>query len=419
MRRTRGPPPPWEQAPRKRHGSSRGIFSVRKQLFSKKPASRRPLISAPSNFQHLNSGALRFPEYAESRQTLLRPRSFHPLELSIYQPNNQLSPMVPHFGDPAPPVTPPQQIMPQFPSSDDSHTLSHPQSLSSVSFHIPRKPTNTGSVFDSPLSEEVITRPSPARLRSRTCPEGETPVMTDLLERVASAMLERDRLQDQIDDVIERQSIYISSRPSTATGLRPMTATSMLDLEPMPEVPALPPNAPSFKERLSIDRPRTAPVNPPTPNCRRGPSAQETRARNMSPRTPPVEGRLPPPPLPLHLRPPLRKKKSFSQVSSWLGFPDSMRDMHHGYTTSIDSITNQPKPLHSGHGFYQVATPVRKSSFGSDNTASDWSSEADAEGTVPSSWSPGSSAATRAVDPPQTTSFAQAPYRASVVGVAF
>jgi hypothetical protein len=42
--------------------------------------------------------------------------------------------------------------------------------------------------------------------------------MENLVERVANAMLERDRLQEQIDDLIERQSIYISSRPSTAYG---------------------------------------------------------------------------------------------------------------------------------------------------------------------------------------------------------
>lgn len=418
MRRTRGPPPPWEeeeeQAPRKRrHESRHGIFSVRRQLFSRKPSSRRPQISAPSNFRHLQSGAFHFPEHGNS-QTRLRPQSFHPLELSIYQANRQLSPMIPHFEYPTPPVTPPQQIMASFPSSDESRTLSHQRSMSTLSFHIPRKPASAGSVFDSSPMEDVITRPSPARLRAHTSPEGQAPVMSDLLERVASALLERDRLQEQIDDVIERQSIYVNSRPSTASGMRPWTASSFSNLEPMPEVPALPPNAPSFKERLSLDRPRTAPVNPPGHSSHRG-----ARGSSNSPHTRPIEGLVPPPPLPLHLRPPLRKKKSFSQVSSWLGFPESMRDIHHGHTASLDSITNQPRPLRTGHGFYEVAAPAGRSSFESD-TASDWSSEADLEEqTVPSSWSPGSSAAVRAVDPPRVLVPVRPPFRESVVGVAF
>jgi hypothetical protein len=65
-------------------------------------------------------------------------------------------------------------------------------------------------------------------------------------------------------------------------------------------------------------------------------------------------GPLPPPPLPLVLqksRPPLRKKKSFSQVSSWLNRADHTRSI------SIDSITNTPRPIKSREGFYQCVDP--------------------------------------------------------------
>jgi hypothetical protein len=72
-------------------------------------------------------------------------------------------------------------------------------------------------------------------------------------------------------------------------------------------------------------------------------------------------------------------------------------------------------------GFYEVAPPGRKSSFGSDDTVSDWTSD-DAElevQTVPTSWSPSSSATVRAVDAPRPVVLGQVPWRDSVVGAAF
>ncbi|KAI0132478.1 hypothetical protein BJ170DRAFT_249380 [Xylariales sp. AK1849] len=416
MRRARGPASTWELAPRKRNGSGRSSFSVRKRLLSNKSTSRRPQISAPLDFRHVYSGTSNFPNYG-GPQMRLRPRSFRPLELSIYQPNNQLSPMIPHFDYPSPPVTPPQRAITRSNGSGDSYTLSHERSISSLSFHVPRRPTNTGSVFDSPRSD-VISRPSPARVRAYTSPEGQAPIMDDLIERVATAMLERDKLQEQIEDVIERQSIYVSSRPSTATGMRPGTARSIMDMEPLPDVPALPPDAPSFSERLSFDRPQTAPAKPAAHSSHRGRSFTEASAAfGPSPLGRKMESRIPPPPLPLRLRPPLRKKKSFSRVSTWLGFPG---DPQHHRDISLESITNQPMPIQANEGFYQVAASLRRSSFESDETVSDWTSDAEAEvQTVPTSWSPSSSATIRAVDPLRTVVFGQAPHRESAVGVAF
>lgn len=147
-------------------------------------------------------------------------------------------------------------------------------------------------------------------------------------------------------------------------------------MEPMPDVPALPPNAPSFSERLSNDR---SPSTPPQPAPR--PVYQANSSRK-------VESRPPPPPLPLRLRPPLRKKKSFSRVSSWLGFQGGEQ---HNRDISLDSITNIPRPTTGNDGFYEVAQPTaepsRRSSFES-VSSSDWS--ADEEQTVPTSWSPDS-----------------------------
>ncbi|OTB19953.1 hypothetical protein K445DRAFT_313746 [Daldinia sp. EC12] len=361
-----------ERAPRKRHGSGQSSFSARKLLLRpSSSSSRRPQISAPTNFRHIHSESFRFPDY---RPTQVRPQpaSFRPLELSIYMSDKRLSPILPHFGPPEPPVTPPQRVFTISTRSEDSPHMSHSRSYSSMSFHIPRRPVNDGSVFDSPQSDiSTPQRPQPAKLRDRMSPTSTSPMMEDLVERVATAMLERDKLQEQIEDVIERQSIYISSRPSTAHG--------QPEMAPMPEIPALPPNAPSFSERLSSDRPRTALSQT---------SARTSYKANSSRK---VESRAPPPPLPLRLRPPLRKKKSFSRVSTWL-FPggEPNRDI------SLESVTNDPRPITDTDGFYQTAgfEEDRRCSIDTLSTSSDWTVEE--EQTLPTSLSPSSTTTLRA-----------------------
>ncbi|KAI1470715.1 uncharacterized protein F4812DRAFT_456726 [Daldinia caldariorum] len=366
-----------ERVPKKRHNSGQGSFSVRKLLLrpssssSSSSSSRRPQISAPTNFRHIHSESFRFPGH---RPTQVRPQpaSLRPLELSIYMSDNRLSPILPHFGPPEPPVTPPQRVFTLSTRSEDSPRISHSRSYSSMSFHIPRRPVNDGSVFDSPQSDiGTPRRPQPAKLKDRSSPASSSPMMEDLVERVATAMLERDKLQEQIEDVIERQSIYISSRPSTAHGQPEMT--------PMPEIPALPPNAPSFSERLSSDRPRTALSQM---------SARTSYQANSSRK---VESRIPPPPLPLRLRPPLRKKKSFSRVSTWLfsgGEPN--KDI------SLDSTTNDRRPIADTDGFYEVVDfeENRRGSIDTLSTSSDWTVEE--EQTLPTSLSPSSTTTLRA-----------------------
>lgn len=208
-----------ERAPkRKRHGSGQSSFSVRKLLSRPSSSSRRPQISAPTNFRHLYSESFRFPD-PNSVQVRPRPASFRPIELSIYMSHNQLSPILPHLDYPTPPVTPPPRALTLSSHDEDSPHIAHSRSYSSMSFHIPRRPINGGSVFESPRSDDSTPqRPQPARVRAYTSPNQASPMMEDLVERVANAMVERDRLQEQIEDVIERQSIYVSSRPSTAYG---------------------------------------------------------------------------------------------------------------------------------------------------------------------------------------------------------
>jgi hypothetical protein len=393
---------------------------VRRRLLPSSHSSRgRPQISAPTDFRHIHSESFRFPDYGPPQpQTQpparTRPRSFRPIELSIYgSDDNQLSPILPHFDYPSPPVTPPQRAFTHSTGSPDTFAMSHERSQSTLSFHIPRKPTNTGSVFDSPRSDSTITRPSPARVRAYTSPSPPTSAMGELIERVAKAMVERDRLQERIEDVIERQSIYVSSRPSSPAGRQPSMAYSISDMEPMPDIPALPPNAPSFSQRLTSDRPSTAPTRPVVASFARSKSGRQ------------LEGRAPPPPLPLRLRPPLRKKKSFSRVSTWLGFPG---DPQHSRDISLDSITNAPKPVNAGDGFYQIATAGprqarQRSSFESYDSVSDWTSSGEEleeeEQTVPTSASPSSSTTIKAMAFPfQQISHGMAPQRRSV-GVAF
>ncbi|KAI1300035.1 hypothetical protein F5Y03DRAFT_241910 [Xylaria venustula] len=369
-----------ERAPRKRRGSGWSNFSVEKRLLpSNTSLPRRPRISGPSNFRHVYSESFHFP-VGSSSQHQLRPTSFHPLELNFNLSEQQLSPILPHLNYPSPPVTPPPRVhtLPS-PSNSGSPSMSHQRSYSSMSFSIPRRPVNGGSVFESPRSNtSTPQRLQPVRTRGYMSPSQPSPIVEDLVERVATALLERDKLQEQIDDIVERQSIYSNSRPSTAHG-HP-------EMEPMPQIPALPPNAPSFSERLSSDHLQSTSTKPPA----------RTRYQANSSRK--MEGRVPPPPLPLRLRPPLRKKKSFSRVSrvsSWL-FPAGAE---HKKEISLDSLTNVPRPVLGGEGFYQVARPGpnRRSSFDSASTVSDWTVE---EQTIPTSLSPSSIATPRTMAGP-------------------
>lgn len=215
----------------------------------------------------------------------------------------------------------------------------------------------------------------------------------------------------------------------------------------------MPPTAPSFAERVSIDRPRTAPSTktafypppppPPPKDANRVLQQQQAQgpARRSEPALPtptPTKQQAvqasafhshPPcdsprildnsididvplaPPLPLILRPPLRKKKSFSRVSNWL-FPAGVeqqqqqqrheagddndhrhqdsysptatrgagryhfhsqqrqQQQQHRRDVSSDSVTNAPRALTDKDGYYQTLPPSalfsgRRSSFDS------------------------------------------------------
>lgn len=275
--------------------SSRGSFSVRRTLNAyngprnrSRNGSRRPRIGAPTEFRHVENSVPR------------RTERFRPLELSIYMPENQLSPILSHFG-----------AIDDMSYPNDSKPLPYPpaaftdvRSESAMSFRIPRKPVRSSSgasgtsewtAHYKPRPESLSTQellaalenqlpkpPPPARLRSMT----EPPVY----QRVKSALHEKYELEQRLKDIEEaieeRKSIYLNSRPtSRATSLRPesiysenlgMLPNASIFLlsnfsEPMPPPPdvrsftpvPIPPMAPSFATRVALPhadrRPRTAP----------------------------------------------------------------------------------------------------------------------------------------------------------------
>ena len=196
--------------PPRKSGASNRTMSTLKKRFRSDGSVRRPRISGPSDFRHLETGSFQFPPaeppvVARPRQNRpARPSSFRPLELSIYMRNNQMSPILPHFefSELVPPPKP-AQLRERL---DDDHELIRERS-NSTPFHLPRKPGTETPDSSTP----AIPAKSPARARAHTSPELES-----IKARVAGAMIEVERLQRQIDDVMERQSVYACSRPSTS-----------------------------------------------------------------------------------------------------------------------------------------------------------------------------------------------------------
>ncbi|KAL2176851.1 uncharacterized protein P884DRAFT_278099 [Thermothelomyces heterothallicus CBS 202.75] len=340
--------------------------SARRNLFSRisSPSVRRLQISGPTDFRHLHSESFQFPPPPQESRP--RPSSFRPIELSIYRQENRLSAILPHIECN---ITPPPRAYTGNSSnwedgSGSSATLTqeatsaHERSHSAMSFHLPRK--HSRQMSEASMSPPRI--PPKSRARAATAPNTER-----IVERIASAMIEKERLQAEINSLVQRQSLYLNSRPSTGYDVR--------GLEPMPSIPALPAAGPSFAERLSTDdRPRTAPsyahsMAPHEKTPELTASAQSspprrhdrvtTHNRYGSPSTS-SDGRVITadfplaPPLPLVLRPPLRKKKSFSRVSNWLFNPDAAASPA---VAAAGHATTSPRPVKESDGFYQCVAP--------------------------------------------------------------
>ncbi|PKS09783.1 hypothetical protein jhhlp_004404 [Lomentospora prolificans] len=427
--------PSEKPAGRKSFASSIRDFSSRNLPFlpQKPTRSHRLRISSPTNFRHVYSHSGQYSDHFSSTRlppTFGIPRqedeyqqqedSYRPLQLVTT--GVRLSPILPNFEPNDRVVTPPPAAKLRDDREDEIDGFNLKRSRSSLSFHVPRRRAMGGSsqsstpLYGSPQMAErqrSASSPSPpevppkSRARAYTAPAADK--VDTLKERIAEAMMERDRLQEMIDDVIERQSIYLGSRPSTAHSMRTQILASA---ESVPAIPALPPMAPSFAERLNPDLNRSATRLPgvptqtfaPTPT-RVVPHATATTFQFselapaplhvvpfQAPPTPPrsrASDRPIQPPLPLVLRPPLRKKKSFSRVSTWL-FPNAGQE-HHQRGLSVDSITNVPRPVRNTEGFYQCVSPPGTSEsrrLSTDSTTvTTWASE-DEEETVPTTLSP-------------------------------
>ncbi|ESZ98697.1 hypothetical protein SBOR_0935 [Sclerotinia borealis F-4128] len=305
--------------------SSRGSFTLKRNLSSR--ASNRMVISAPYNFQHhTETSYVREPERVVVRDS---PR-LRPLELSIYLPGNLLSPL-PEFG---------------FHRTDEKNDrkLLHMRSESALEFRIPRKPVlstvmerrsmNTEELLNALTKDQPNERPT--RLRANTEPLA--------YERVKSALLENmelDKRLKELDEVIERRSIYLASRPTSRASRvesRQERRESVYSefTEPMPAITELPHHHPDRRSQTAPSRPR------------------RLKSIDSSLRAPKLLKERPlPPPLPLVLQTPqlTTRRKSMSRVSSWLFTSDSER--HHSRHMSLDFVTNTPKPMTSREGFYQ------------------------------------------------------------------
>ena len=198
--------------------SSRGSFSVRRKLNAYNGL-RRPQIGAPSDFRVVENAMPR------------RRERFRPLELSIYMPDNQLSPILPHFNvDDG--LSFPVDDFKDLPCPPTA--LTHSRSESALSFRIPRKPIRSGSGSSqwtaqfqprpeslnsqqliAALEHQLPRAPPQARLRALTEPPS--------YERVKSALHEKFELEQRLKDIDElieeRQSIYLTSRPTSRAAL--------------------------------------------------------------------------------------------------------------------------------------------------------------------------------------------------------
>ncbi|KAL3418265.1 hypothetical protein PVAG01_09981 [Phlyctema vagabunda] len=381
--------------------SSRGSFSVRRKLNAyngpRREPSREPrrtrvgLIGPPSDFRHVENAIPR------------RSPNFRPLELSIYMSENQLSPILPHFGH--------SSNSPHGSSTEPSYpptAVTHLRSESVLSFQIRRKPVRSSSGTSTAAdSISQLGNPSFLNLKDhssmsglpRAPPAARLRVSTEqpAYERVKSALHEKFELEQRLRDIEviieERQSLYMSSRPtSRVASTRSASSIYEDSQEPMPHI--MPPYVTAVQ---SVQRPETAPSRivhiPHRAKSFTEASAAFTAPQFSSSSTLPAENAILPPPLPLMLEqshPPLRKKKSFSRVSNWL-FPASP-NQEHARDVSLDSVTNTPKPVTSREGFYRCVdmNETSRMSMSADSIMSTLESDLD-EPTIPTAWTPDSS----------------------------
>lgn len=168
-----------------------------------------PVISHPTNFQHMGTGAVNF------RNSV---RSFRRLELSIYEADNGVSPILPYFIGPNPDLALPEPARTRDVFDDDDGSNFHKRGDSDNSFHIPRRPVGKDDAVSFSSSSHFEDSPPRIPARAKTRPRAHTyssPSVEAIVERIASAIIEKDMLDVEIRSIKSRASMCLS-RPSTA-----------------------------------------------------------------------------------------------------------------------------------------------------------------------------------------------------------
>ncbi|KAM3439203.1 hypothetical protein NHJ13734_003810 [Beauveria thailandica] len=365
------------------------------------------LISAPTDFRHLTSGSqhafpamplsmhpseelhapptrefLRIPGQSastydwepESRREGLR--AVEPSEFRKFRAQNRLSPLLPPFELPFISPTPPPAYVRE--EEAERSSVLHPQgsmpSLSCVSTRAtPESFSNSSGVSEwnsSPKSSTYATKSS--KKTAQTGPPT-APAVEAIRARVVTAMQEVERLQKKIDNVVERQSLYTTSRPSSRKiWFVCILIYSSPDLEPMPSIPALPPSAPSFAERLHAeDGLSTGPADLLTTRSTTNDGLGTKCTGSQRQACPPplacdTATKAMPTPLPLVLRPPLRKKKPFSGRFSGFVFSESPRESSLDCVTKIKDIDGFYRcvPDNGAHHSYESLHSMSTSNYG-------------------------------------------------------
>ncbi|KAH0539126.1 hypothetical protein FGG08_004297 [Glutinoglossum americanum] len=368
--------------------SSRGSFRV-----GRRPRTEpRPSISAPSDFRRVES--------------FRRPgATFRPLELSIYLPENRLSPL-PLFSTndlnteleyPAPVA---------FSQRRDSLLSNSQYSVSRGNFRIARKPValspdggrrssdtrSTPSTTDSEwlaqplcprpnlpesassqdliaaLEEKLPKSPPPTRPRSNTEP---SPILhnrdSEQYRRVYAALEERmdlERRLREIDTILEEKLTDADDIPLEATDEKARYLLSLKveeETHPLRQLPVRPSTAPNPNATSLADRPLPpTPLNfaqpqpsqhPPPP-----PPPPKVDTTNTVFRKPSLQAVIPD----------LSRKQSRSRVSNWL-FSSPV-------TSPVSPSQQQQQQQQQQQPFYQCAAVTRRSSTISTLSASSASS---------------------------------------------
>lgn len=233
-----------------------GIFG--RQRNQSDASSRKMLISAPTDFRHLTSGSqqafpamplsmhpsevlhvpptrefLRIPGQSapaqdwEPESRLEGLRAFEPSELRRFRTQNRLSPLLPPFELPyISPTPPPAYAREEAERSSVLHPQRSMPSLSCVSTRAtPESFSHSSGISEwnsSPKSLTYTTKSSKQTVRSGS---HTAPAVEAIRARVVTAMQEVERLQKKIDNVVERQSLYTPSRPSSAHSFHSFTRT--------------------------------------------------------------------------------------------------------------------------------------------------------------------------------------------------